>query len=547
MNLSNTGIARGLVVLLALIGLGASAPKPEPGEESISIVLAAGIERPPVGPPRGIESRGPFPKLAIKNIHVIDGTGAPTRGPVSVLVENDRIVEIRDPNPLDPHTWEFEEGTEILDGTGKYAIPGLIDAHAHLGSPFHAFGGALTDPAYVNKLWLAHGVTTVREVGAIMGLEWTLEHKERSEAGELAAPRMVVFALFPERFPSPAAARAWVRAVRKKGADGVKFLGAAPELIAAAIDEARQLGMQTAQHHSQVSVTRLNVLDTARMGLTSMEHWYGLPEALFEDRIVQDYPADYNYANEQDRFGEAGKLWLQAAAPGSERWNAVIDELVALDFTIDPTFTIYEANRDLMRAQHAPWHSEYTMPYILRSFEADPHVHGSHFLDWTTSHEVAWKTNYQRWMTFVSDYKNRGGRITVGSDSGFIWKIYGFGYVRELEMLQEAGFHPLEVMKSATINGAELLGMDTDIGSIEVGKKADLVIVNENPLRNFKVLYGTGHRMLDRESGEMVTSTGIETTIKDGILFDAKQLLADVRKLVADQKAKEAQAAAQSH
>ena len=65
-------------------------------------------------------------------------------------------------------------------------------------------------------------------------------------------------------------------------------------------------------------MARVNVLDTARWGLTTMEHWYGLPEAMFDDRTVQDYPRDYNYDNEQDRFGQAGRLWRQAAPPGSE-------------------------------------------------------------------------------------------------------------------------------------------------------------------------------------------------------------------------------------
>ena len=179
------------------------------------------------------------------------------------------------------------------------------------------------------------------------------------------------------------------------------------------------------------------------------------------------------------------------------------------------------------------------MPYMLRAFEADPHTHGSYFFDWTTAYEIAWKKNFQRWMMFINDYKNKGGRVTVGSDSGFIWKTYGFGYIRELELLQEAGFHPLEVLQAATINGAELLGMEDDIGSIQIGKKADIVIVNENPIANFKVLYGTGHRKFDQEKGEIVTTIGIEHTIKDGIVYDAKMMLADVRRLVAEQKAKE--------
>ena len=196
-----------------------------------------------------------------------------------------------------------------------------------------------------------------------------------------------------------------------------------------------------------------------------------------------------------------------------------------------------------MRARNADWQAQYTMPYMARAFDPNPKVHGSYFFNWTTADEVAWKQNYRRWMQFVNDYKNAGGRVTTGSDAGFIYKVYGFAYIRELELLQEAGFHPLEVLQAATINGAELLGIDAETGSIQIGKKADLVIVDENPVANFKVLYGTGHRVLNRETMEMETTGGIRYTIKDGIVFDAKQLLADVRGLVAEQKSREAAAA----
>jgi imidazolonepropionase-like amidohydrolase len=523
------------LALLSALLLNAAAQAAEPGEENIAPALAMGLRQPALAPARGTESEGPFDRLIIKNAYVIEGAGAPTRGPVTIEVEQDRIVAISGGStPVD------ESGARVIDATGKYVIPGLIDAHFHLGTPSHAYAGGLTDPEYVLKLELAHGVTTVRDVGAIMGLEWTLKHKQLSAAGKIAAPRMVVFSMFPQEMESPAAARKWVRAVHKKGADGIKFIGAPPEMIAAGIDEAQKLGMKTTMHHAQIAVTRTNVLDSARMGLNSMEHWYGLPEAMFEDKRIQHYPYDYNYNNEQDRFAEAGRLWMQAAAPGSEKWNATIAELVALDFTIDPTFTIYEANRDVMRARNADWQAEYTMPYMARAFDPNPKVHGSYFFNWTTADEVAWKQNYRRWMHFIRDYKNAGGRVTTGSDAGFIYKVYGFAYIRELELLQEAGFHPLEVLQSATINGAELLGIDDETGSIQIGKKADLVIVDENPIANFKVLYGTGHRVLNRETLEMETTGGIRYTIKDGIVFDAKQLLADVRELVAAQKAREA-------
>jgi imidazolonepropionase-like amidohydrolase len=141
-------------------------------------------------------------------------------------------------------------------------------------------------------------------------------------------------------------------------------------------------------------------------------------------------------------------------------------------------------------------------------------------------------------MSFINDYKNRGGRVTAGSDNGFIYQTYGFGFIRELELLREAGFHPLEVIRSATLYAAQALGMDKDLGTLEQGKLADIVLVNENPLKNLQVLYGTGAIRLD-ESGKTKRVGGVQYTIKDGIVYDAKQLLKDVKKMVDKAKADE--------
>jgi len=215
-----------------------------------------------------------------------------------------------------------------------------------------------------------------------------------------------------------------------------------------------------------------------------------------------------------------------------------MNELISLDFTIDPTFNIYEANRDFQRARRAEWHEDYTLPSLWRFYQPSKISHGSYWHDWGTEQEVSWKENYKLWMAFVNEYKNRGGRVTAGSDSGFIFQLYGFAYIRELELLREAGFHPLEVIQSATLNGAEALGMADKIGSVEVGKLADFVIVEENPLANFKVLYGTGAIRLN-ENNEVVRVGGVKYTIKDGIIYDAKRLLKEVKDMVDAAKAKE--------
>jgi imidazolonepropionase-like amidohydrolase len=518
-------------------GLMATGEQPEPGEEGPAYARALDIAIAAPAPPRE-QGRGPFGALVIGNVMLVNGEGAPPQGPVDIHIRGgiiDRIAR--------PEHHEAGPELEVLDGTGMYALPGFVDAHAHIGTVGQGLTGPLTPPEYVFKLWLAHGITTVRETGAGMGLEWTLDHKKRSAAGEITAPRLVVHSMFPgSRITDPEEARAWVRAVHRKGADGVKLRGGRAEALMAVMQETVKLEMSTSHHHDQTAVYKVNALTSARMGLDSMEHWYGLPEALFTARTIQDYPPDYNYADEQWRFGQAGRLWRQAAAPGSSRWNAVRDELIGLDFTLVPTFTIYEANRDVVRARDAEWHEQYSWPGLKRFFLPDPRLHGSYHFDWTTADEVAWRDNFRIWMHFVNDYKNHGGRVAAGSDAGFIFKLFGFAYVRELEMLQEAGFHPLEVIQAATLNGAELVGLEQEIGSLVPGKRADLVLVPENPIRNLKVLYGTGHMKLDRERGELIRTGGIAYTIRDGIVFDARALLADVARMVAREAAREAAA-----
>ena len=284
----------------------------------------------------------------------------------------------------------------------------------------------------------------------------------------------------------------WVRENAEKGSQGIKFFGARPDIMEAALKENKKLGLRSACHHAQMNVGWVNVLNSSEWGLTTMEHWYGLPEAMFENQTVQNYPADYNYQDEQNRFEEAGKLWAQAAEPYSEKWNSVMNTLLERDFTLDPTFNIYDANRDLMRARRAEWHEYYTLPSLWKFYEPSNESHGSYWRYWGTEQEILWKKNYQLWMTFVNEYKNRGGRVTTGSDSGFIYQLYGFGYIRELELLREAGFHPLEVIRSATLYGAQALGMEKKIGTIEVGKYADMILTSANPLVNLKSLYGTG-------------------------------------------------------
>ncbi len=514
-------------------------------------VLAVGAnaqdERPRMipAPDRGAdEGEGPFERLIIRGATVIDGTGAPPRGPMDIVIEGNRIVDVvsvgypgldidADRRPTD--------ATREIDAHGAYVMPGIVDMHTHTGGATKA-----PEAEYVYKLWLGHGITTIRGVPS-NSFEFSVREKERSAANEIVAPRIYVYQRMASgeeyqgrRIFSPDEARQWVRYAKRKGADGLKLSAHIPAIMEALIDEAHKNGMGTTAHLDQMGIAQMNAVDAARLGLDTVTHYYGLFESMYEEHDVQPWPANMNYNNEQHRFGQVAHQWPLVAGPGSEKWNALQEEFLALGTTLDPTFSIYSAGRDVMRARNADWHEEYTLPTQWDFFTPNRVSHGAYWFYWTTADEIAWRNFYRVWMQFVNEYKNRGGRVTVGSDSGFIYQLYGFGTILELEMLQEAGFHPLEVIRSATYMGAlelaEASGDDIEFGVVRPGLLADLVIVDENPLENFKVLYGTGAVKLNDETREPERVGGVRYTIKDGIVYDAEQLREDVKAMVRRQK-----------
>ena len=169
----------------------------------------------------------------------------------------------------------------------------------------------------------------------------------------------------------------------------------------------QKLGLRSACHHAQMNVARWNALNSARARLTSMEHWYGLPEALFDDQTVQNYPPDYNYAKQQDRFSQAGMLWKQAAKPGSKNGMKSWKNYWNLTFTLDPLIYMKPIEilhgpgcRNGTRIIPCPVYGNFTLP--AGSLMVLIGTVGG------TEQEVEWKENYRIWMMFVNEFKNRG-------------------------------------------------------------------------------------------------------------------------------------------
>jgi hypothetical protein len=515
-----------------------------------SILLTGASAQEPPAPPRIVpapnrrpdEGRGPFKTLVIRGVILIDGTGAPPQGPVDIVIEDNRIKAIQSAGtpglPLKPDRKPEKPDLEI-DATGMYALPGFVDMHVHAG-------GQPKNPEaeYAYKLWMAHGVTTVRGV-PLAANQFTVSEKERGARNEIVAPRIFNYqrpGAGWDKGPvnTPEAAREWVRWAAQNGIDGLKLGAHRPEIMSALLDEARKFGLGSTAHLGQTGVAQMDALDAARLGLGTVTHFYGHFEALLKDYVVQPWPVDQINNDEQHRFGQVARLWDKIHPPGSDEWKAYLKEHLKLGTTFDPTMTIYAAGRDVMRARNADWHDKYTLSSLMDFYEPSRVNHGSYWYYWTTSDEVAWRNFYQVWFRLLNDYKKMGGRITTGSDSGFIYNTYGFGYVQELEMLQEAGFHPLEVFQAATMNGALTLhapkGKPIEFGVVRPGLLADLVIVDQNPLENLKVLYGTGAVKLNDRTGKAERVGGVKWTIKDGIVYDARKLLADVARMVEKQK-----------
>lgn len=444
------------------------------------------------------------PRLLIRGATVIEGNGTPAQGPLDIVIEQGLIGYMG-------RGAEAKTGDVEIDARGKYVMPGLVNLHGHLHDER---GGNKMDYNYVLKLWLACGITTVRDLGS--PLTQTIGLRAKSEKGQIAAPRLFVYPMLG-RVRSPEAAQKRVADIKAAGADGVKIVGAWKDTLAAAALTAAVQSLPVAIH---IGVEETRATDAINSRVRSIEHWYGIPDAAIPGG-VQSFPASYNYLNEADRFRYAGRLWREA---DWDRLLKIFDAMIENGVAWDPTLEIYEASRDLQRAQNQPWFREYLHPVLEEFFRPNLENHGSYFLNWSTTDEAYWKENYQIWLKAVREFARRGGLVGIGEDAGYIYQMYGFGMIRNLELHQEAGFHPLQIVQQATMNGARVLGQEGRLGRVRTGWAADLLVINGNPLEDFKTLYP-----VPANTG---VKPGVEWTIKAGIPYSVPVLMKEVKNIV---------------
>jgi hypothetical protein len=241
--------------------------------------------------------QGPFNRLMIRNVTIIDGTSGPPYRPSNVVVEGDRITAIK-----------------IVSHPLKE-----IDQSNHPASGEHEID--------------APGITSVVDIVSSEDLAWTVSLSSRVRNNEVVAPRVFPYARlstdgYPVRFNfkgivnTPSVAREWVRAAA--GAVGLKFRGNPSKITEVIIDEAKKLGLKTATHLEQRGIGIMDIVDSARMDLDRQDHWYGLAESMLTERSIPYWGTDYIYNNEQDRWRDAGRVWQQVAKSGTSEWKTVM-------------------------------------------------------------------------------------------------------------------------------------------------------------------------------------------------------------------------------
>jgi hypothetical protein len=220
---------------------------------------------------RAGEGEGPFQRLIIRGATLIDGSGGPPRGPVDIIVEGNKIVDIVGvgvPKVTINQSRRPSGALKEIDATGMYVMPGLVDVHVHQGTQQKA-----AESEYYNKLWLMHGITAVRGV-PFASYDYSIKERDRSAKNEIVAPRYFVYqrpgqgwGQGPVRTPDQA--RAWIQWAAQHGVDGVK-LGVSmetPPVMAALLDEAKKQKLGSVAHLAQNIVGEMNADEATRLGL----------------------------------------------------------------------------------------------------------------------------------------------------------------------------------------------------------------------------------------------------------------------------------------
>ncbi len=428
------------------------------------------------------------PVIALEHVRVIDGTGAAAKADQTIVISGEKITAMGNagvvPVPADANH---------MDMTGYSALPGLVGMHDHL---FYPGGGGLYHdmPYSFPRLYLALGVTTIRTTGS-MEPYTDREIKKAVDAGKMPGPKINVTGPYLEgeglpliqvhALTGPEDAVRTVEYWAAEGAQSFKVYNYITRAeLKAVIDTAHKHGIKVTGH-----LCSIGFREAAELGIDNLEHGLTVDTEFHPDKKPDVCP------NPNQAAAAAAKLEVT-----SEPIQTTIKMLIAKHVAVTSTLPVFE--------QIVPSRPDVPQKALdMLSDEAAKAYHANRE-SVANNQQSPWPAMFQREMEFERAFVKAGGTLLAGLDpTGIGGVIAGFGDLREVELLVDAGFTPLEAIKIATINGAQFLGVDNQVGSLAPGKQADIMLVKGDP------------------SSKIADIENVELVFKDGVGWDSKKLI----------------------
>jgi imidazolonepropionase-like amidohydrolase len=439
------------------------------------------------------------PVIALEHVRVVDGTGAAPRTDQTLIISDGKIAALGD-----AATTKIPEGAKVLDLSGRTVIPGLVGMHDHMFYPSPG-GGLPLYPEHAQsfpRLYLAGGVTSIRTTGSLEPYT-DLELKKAIDAGKIAGPKIHVtgpylegpgaFALQMHQLRDAEDARQMVEYWISQGVASFKaYMNITPDELSAAIKAAHSHGMKVTGH-----LCSIGFREAAALGIDDLEHGIEVDTEFYPEKKPGVCPNPR----------EAAKALLSVDIAGAPMQD-MIHDLIAHHVAVTSTLPVFETSvpgrAPLDKRVLDAMTPEARIAYLTRR---------AYISDNAATSDAA--AIFKKEMEFEHAFSKEGGLLLAGLDpTGYGGVIAGFGDQREVELLVEAGFTPLEAIHIATSNGAEFLGELDKIGTLAVSKAADIVVLKGDPSANIK----------DIENVELV--------FKDGIGYDSAKLIDSVKGLV---------------
>jgi enamidase len=396
------------------------------------------------------------PVVVLTHVRVIDGTGAPPRENQTLVIRDGRIAAIGDAASV-------PEGATVIDATGKSVIPGLVMLHEHLYYPtgpgvYGQLGQSFT------RLYLAGGVTTMRTGGNVNGI-MDLAIKQKIDRGEAPGPAIDATAPYlegPNGFLQMHALTDAADATRQveywadMGATSFKaYMNITRDELGAAIKAAHARKLKVTGHLCSVTYA-----EAAALGIDNLEHGFAASTDFVKDKQLDKCPGQ-----------TTGQQTIATLDPESAPFKALVKTLVDRKIALTSTLTVFET---FTPGRPKPPGIDVLLADLKTQFEQT--------YTRTAQRTSVYSTLFPKMMTLERAFARAGGMLVAGTDpTGSGGVVPGYADQRQLELLVEEGFTPLQAISIGTLNGAKYLGRDADIGSLAVGKQADLVLLSGNP------------------------------------------------------------------